>query len=58
MLPSYGQLAECETAFIDLKHLLTTAPVLAYPRFSPDVLEIDASGIGLGTILSRSKMME
>ena len=28
--------AECETAFIELKRLLTTAPVLTYPRFGPD----------------------
>ena len=47
---------ECEKAFIKLKLLLTSALVLAYPRFGPDcsfVLETDVSGIGLGAVLSR-----
>ena len=47
---------KCEKAFIELKHLLTTAPVLVYPHFGPDrsfVLETDASGVGLGAVLSQ-----
>ena len=47
---------ECERAFSELKHLLTTSPVLAYPRFGPSqsfILETDASGVSLGAILSQ-----
>lgn len=49
---------ECETAFCELKLLLTEAPVLVYPRFgqgSSFLLETDASGVGLGAILSQQQ---
>ena len=49
---------ECEDAFQKLKKLLVTAPVLAYPRFGAGqsfVLETDASGVGLGAILSQEQ---
>ena len=46
--------SECQQAFETLKHLLTSAPVLAYPRVEdPFVLETDASILGLGAILSQ-----
>ena len=49
---------ECETVFCLLKSLLTEAPVLVYPRFGEGeqfLLETDASGIGLGAVLSQKQ---
>ena len=47
---------ECDAAFTRLKQLLTNAPVLAYPSFGRDfLLETDASGVGLGAILSQKQ---
>ena len=48
--------ADCDAAFNKLKELLITAPVLLHPRFGPSeefILETDASGVGLGAILSQ-----
>ena len=49
---------EQESAFNELKHRLTIAPVLAYPDFSPDtglfVRDTDASQpLGIRVFLSR-----
>ena len=49
---------EQESAFNELRHRLTIAPVLPYPDFSPDtvlfVLDTDASQpLGIGAVLSR-----
>ncbi|XP_043206108.1 uncharacterized protein LOC122372666 [Amphibalanus amphitrite] len=44
----------CESAFQSLKRLLTEAPVLAFPDFEKEfILTTDASGIGLGAILTQ-----
>ena len=38
-----------------MKQLLINAPVLAFPDFTRDfVLEMDASGVGLGAILAQT----
>lgn len=45
---------QCEQAFRTLKQKLTTTPVLAYADFKlPFILEIDASHLGLGAVLSQ-----
>ena len=47
---------ECQSTFDLLKSSLVTAPVLAYQDFSEDfVLEMDASILGLGAVLSQKK---
>ena len=49
---------ECEDSFCMLKSLLTEAPVLVYPQFGPErsfLLETDASGVGLGAVLSQKQ---
>ena len=46
---------ECEHAFHHLKHLLTTAPVLAYPQFNHQfILDTDASQERIGAVLSQN----
>lgn len=45
---------ECQNSFDELKRMLTSAPVLGYPRQDiPFILDCDASGYGTGSILSQ-----
>ena len=45
---------ECQEAFIELRHRLTSTPVLAHPDFSkPFTLDTDASNTGIGAVLSQ-----
>ena len=51
-LPLFQWTSDHQEAFEKLKQALTTAPVLAYLDYSkPFALEIDASLMGLGTVL-------
>ena len=44
---------ECENAFKKLKHVLTTASVLGYPRSDAEfIIDCDCSSYGMGAILS------
>ena len=45
---------ECQKAFETLKHCLTSAPILSFPRTVGEfVLDTDASGFGIGAVLSQ-----
>jgi len=45
---------KCEDAFCQLKTLLTTAPILAFPTTNGlFILDTDASNTGLGVVLSQ-----
>ena len=52
----YTWTEDCQEAFCKLKTHLTEAPVLAFPNFNADfMLETDASGFGLGAVLSQKQ---
>ena len=45
---------DCEISFRKIKHLLINPPILVYPDFTKQfILTTDASGIGLGAVLSQ-----
>ena len=44
---------KCDKAFIELKEVLTRAPILVMPRTKPFILQTDASAFGLGYVLSQ-----
>ena len=45
---------ECQEIFIELRHRLTSTPVLAHPDFfKPFTLDTDASNTGIGAVLSQ-----
>ena len=49
---------KCQSSFAELKSLLTSAPVLAYPSFGSGkefILETDASKVGLGAVLAQKQ---
>ena len=52
----YYWTAQCQHTFDQLKQTLTQAPVLVFPHFSKTfILETDASGTGLGAVLSQNQ---
>ena len=47
---------KCQSAFVELKRLLTHSPVLSFPDFAePFILETDAPGAGLRVVLAQKQ---
>ena len=47
---------QCQEAFDKIKGILTSYPVLSFPRYGPTdtfILTTDGSGDGMGTVLSQ-----
>ena len=50
----YEWTPQCQIVFEELKKLLTSSPILGFPDFSKGfLLATDASGVGLGVVLSQ-----
>ena len=48
--------SDCQSSFENLKELLTSVPILAYPtRDGKFILDTDASGAGIGAVLSQEQ---
>ena len=53
-VPSFIWTDKCQKSFKTLKYLMTSAPILAFADYTqPFILQTDASGVGLGAILSQ-----
>jgi hypothetical protein len=53
---AFGWNEAAKLAFEKLKESLTSAPVLALPNFNQEfTIECDASGVGIGAILTQNK---
>ena len=53
---AFHWMQECQQAFIELKHRLCTAPVLAYPqRELASIVDCDASDIAVGAVLMQRR---
>ena len=45
---------DCDSAFLEIKRGLTSAPIMAYPQFDKEfILDTDASGSAIGAVLSQ-----
>jgi len=43
---------QCQNAFNELKHVLSSSPLLSFPKEEGFILDTDASNIGIGAVLS------
>ena len=53
---AYVWTKSCQNSYEELKRRLTTSPILAFPNFTKGfLLAADASGVGLGAVLSQAQ---